>query len=338
MSTIKEVAAFAGVTPTTVTNVLRGKGRVSEATRQRVLSAVKAKDYRPNLNARALVEKRAPTLALMLNCITNPFYPEFSLHAHLATRKHNRFLLVCNTDHEKDEGVQFLDEVVGSLAEGVMVANKCGLKLEMFHQLQQRNVPVVISVWELPDDHPGIPCIGFDSIKAGKIATQHLIDLGHSSIGAIVSGPEYDPSNGRFRGFNHAMEEAGLIRNQLDIEFCEDTFEGGYRAATTLLNRRPELTALFVSNDLPALGVLDAAYNMNISVPQNLSVVSITNISQAAQVRPALTTVAIPTKQLASQGIELLLTIKEHPPKNAPMIMIDDLELIVRESTAKLTK
>jgi LacI family transcriptional regulator, repressor for deo operon, udp, cdd, tsx, nupC, and nupG len=89
---------------------------------------------------------------------------------------------------------------------------------------------------------------------------------------------------------------------------------------------------------LPALGVLDAAYNMNISVPQNLSVVSITNISQAAQVRPALTTVAIPTKQLASQGIELLLTIKEHPPKNAPMIMIDDLELIVRESTAKLAK
>ena len=84
MATIKEVAAMAGVTPTTVTNVLRGRGRVSEATRERVLAAVAKQGYRPNLNARALVERKAPTLALMLGCITNPFYPEFTLQAHLA--------------------------------------------------------------------------------------------------------------------------------------------------------------------------------------------------------------------------------------------------------------
>ena len=81
MLTIKDVAEHAGVTPMTVSNVLRGRGRVGEATRERVLAAVDMLGYRPNLNARALVERRAPTLALMLGCITNPFYPEFTLQA-----------------------------------------------------------------------------------------------------------------------------------------------------------------------------------------------------------------------------------------------------------------
>jgi LacI family transcriptional regulator, repressor for deo operon, udp, cdd, tsx, nupC, and nupG len=335
MATIKEVAAFAGVTPTTVTNVLRGKGRVSEATRQRVLSAVKEKDYRPNLNARALVEKKAPTVALMLNCITNPFYPEFSLYAHVSARRNGRFLLVCNTDHEQDDGVQFLDEVVGSLSDGVMVANKEGLNIDIFRQLQSRNIPVVISVWELPEQHPGVPCIAFDAKKAGIMATQHLLDLGHKSIGAIIAGSLKGKDNGRYQGFLESMSSVNIKIAPNDIEFCADTFDGGYKAAQTILKRNPNLSALFVSNDLPALGVLDAAHDMNIVVPKELSVVSITNISQSEQVRPALTTVAIPTEKLASQGINLLLQLKEKSVQASPMIVIDELELVVRESTAR---
>jgi len=91
MATIKEVAALARVTPTTVTNVLRGRGRVGQETRERVLAAAHHAGYRPNLTARALVEGKAPTLALMLSCITNPFYPEFTLHAHRAARKRVRW-------------------------------------------------------------------------------------------------------------------------------------------------------------------------------------------------------------------------------------------------------
>jgi len=334
MATIKEVAAFAGVTPTTVTNVLRGKGRFSEATRQRVLSAVKEKDYRPNLNARALVEKKAPTVALMVNCITNPFYPEFSLHAHLAARQNDRFLLVCNTDHEQDDGIQFLDEVVGSLSDGVMVANKEGLNIDIFRQLQGRNIPVVISVWELPDQHPGVPCIAFDAKKAGMIATQHLLDLGHSSIGAIIASSQKGKDNGRYQGFLRLMKSAHNEVESGNIEFCDDTFSGGYQAAKALLERNPTLSALFISNDLPALGALDAAHDMNISVPKELSVISITNISQSEQVRPPLTTVAIPTEKLAAQGINLLLQLKDQVFEKPPMIVIDELQLMIRESTA----
>jgi hypothetical protein len=137
----------AGVSVMIVSNVLRDRGRVGEETRQRVLEAVERKGYRPNLTARALVERKAPTLALMLSCITNPVYPEFTLAANLSALKHERHLLVCNTDHEPDRGTSFLQQVAVSLSDGVLVANYGDLPVEELRELQQRGVPVVISVW-----------------------------------------------------------------------------------------------------------------------------------------------------------------------------------------------
>src|SRR5471032_949899 len=100
MTTLAEVALRAGVTPATVSNVLRNRGRVGATTRQRVLDAVEALGYRPHLAARALAEGRAPTLALMVSSIANPFYPEFALAVERAARKNGRFLIVCNTNED----------------------------------------------------------------------------------------------------------------------------------------------------------------------------------------------------------------------------------------------
>ena len=169
-ATIKDVAAQAGVSVMTVSNVLRGRGRVSEETRKRVLETAERQGYRPNLTARALVEGKAPTLALMLSCITNPFYPEFALAANLQALKYERHLLVCNTDHEPDGGSGFLEQVAGSLSDGVLVANNGKLPMDDLLRLQERGIPVVISVWELPDEPPGIPCVTFDSKAAGRLA------------------------------------------------------------------------------------------------------------------------------------------------------------------------
>lgn len=335
MATIKEVALAAGVTPTTVTNVLRGKGRVSELTRQRVLNAVSDYGYRPNLTARALVEKKAPTLALMLGCITNPFYPEFSLHAHMAARRSGRFLLVCNTDHEIDGGYQFLQEVAGSLSDGVLVANKGGLDVSQLLEIEKQGVPVVISVWEFPDIHPGVPCIAFDSKKAGEIATEHLIELGHRKIGALIASPLDGIHSGRYQGMLSMLKKHNLCLDSKNLATCVDSFDGGYEAAKVLLTKKPDITSLFVSNDLPALGVLHAAADLGISIPEQLSVVSITNISLSSQCNPTLSTVEIPTKEMADLGIEMLLELTQSKPKEPPMITLPELTLIKRQSTTQ---
>lgn len=334
MATIKEVAAHAGVTPTTVTNVLRGREKTSAATRQRVLDAVALLGYRPNLNARALVERKAPTFALMLPCITNPFYPEFMLHVGQAARQQGRYLIVCNTDHEENE-TRFLDEVAGSLSDGVLVANNPSMDIAQLKNVIQRGTPVVIDLWEDPDTHPGVPCLVFDARRTGRMATEHLLDLGHRKIGAVIASPKDGIHDLRYKGFREALRAARINCPAAAVRHCADTFEGGKTAALALLGAMPELTALFVSNDLAALGVLDAAASLGLKLPEELSVVSITNIDTASQSRPALTTVAIPTARMAVRGIELLIEIQQGKHSGPPMECIDELELIVRASTTK---
>jgi len=332
--TIREIAEEAGVSVMTVSNVLRGRGRVGEQTRRRVLDAVQRQGYRPNLTARALVERKAPTLALMLSCITNPFYPEFTLAANLSALKHERHLLVCNTDHEADRGTSFLQQVAGSLSDGVLVANYGDLPIDDLRALQQRGIPVVISVWERPDQPPGIACVTFDAKGAAKLAVRHLIELGHRRIGAIIGSPKHGIHSARFTGYQEVMREARIRRAPADERFTEDSYEGGYRAASDLLSSRPDLSAVFVSNDLPALGVLNAASDLGYSVPRDLSVVSITDIVPARQSRPGLTTVAIPTAELAEKGIDLLIALMNGNATDTTVVHTSTPELVVRGSTA----
>ncbi len=335
MATIKEVAAQAGVTPTTVTNVLRGRGKTSEATRQRVLDTVALLGYRPNLTARALVERKAPTFALMLTCITNPFYPEFMLHVDQAARKRGRYLIVCNTDYESGKKTRFLDEVAGSLSDGVIVANNPDINLEQLKQVVASGTPVVINLWEDPGAHPGVPCLAFDGRHTGRIATEHLVGLGHRKIGAIIASPKNGIHDLRYQGFRDVLRSARIACPAATVRYCADTFAGGKEAAIDLLTSAPELTAIFVSNDLAALGVLEAAASLGRTVPDDLSVVSITNTMVSSQSRPALTTVAIPTAVMAARGVELLIEIQEGRHEAAPMECIAGLELIVRASTAR---
>ncbi|XBS71679.1 LacI family DNA-binding transcriptional regulator [Acerihabitans sp. KWT182] len=301
------------------------------------MAAAAEQGYRPNLNARALVERKAPTLALMLGCITNPFYPEFALQAQLAARRNGRFLLVCNTDYEKDGGLAFLDEVAGSLSDGVLVANTGELDMRQLKAMEARGVPVVVSGWEFPHRPPPIPCVAFDSLRAGEIATQHLLSLGHRKIGAIIASALDGIHGGRYGGYLTALKQAGLSENPSLTAVCIDSFDGGYEAAHRMLSAKSDITALFVSNDLPALGVLSAAADLHIKIPQMLSVVSITDIQLAGQARPTLTTVAIPTAAMAAKGIALLLEKADVRPGTPPLVCIDSLELKVRQSTARCT-
>ncbi|MEO7496239.1 MAG: LacI family DNA-binding transcriptional regulator [Massilia sp.] len=335
MATIKEVALHAGVTPTTVTNVLRGRGKTSEKTRLRVLDAVALMGYRPNLTARALVEGKAPTFALMLPCITNPFYPEFMLHVGLAARRQGRYLILCNTDYEEDNESQFLDEVAGSLSDGVLVANNPNIDFAQLKRVSAGGTPVLIALWEDLDTHPGIPCLAFDGRRAGRMATEHLVALGHRHIGAIIASPENGMHDIRYQGFRDELRAASIDCPASAVRYCADTFDGGRQAAIDLLTAMPDLTALFVSNDLAALGVLEAAAQLGRSLPDDLSVVSITNIMGSGQSRPALTTVAIPTARLAARGIELLMEIQKGEHRTALMECMHELELIVRASTAQ---
>ncbi|KVC39377.1 LacI family transcriptional regulator [Burkholderia pseudomultivorans] len=308
MATLEEVARRAGVTAATVSNVLRDRGRVGAATRARVLEAVQALGYRPHLAARALAEGRAPTVALMVSSIANPFYPEFALAVERAVRRNGQFLIICNTNDDPQEGRAYLDQIAGTISEGILVTN-ANLHLPDLLETARRGVPVVLCMWERPDAPPdALPCVTVDFREAGRLATRHLIELGHREIGVIVGGSRNGVQAARYDGFLDAMREAGLDASALASE--PDTIEGGVRAASRLLDDHPRLTALVATNDLPAIGAMHAAADRGRRVPDDLSVIGITDIRLASETRPALTTVAIPTEEAADLAVELLNALR----------------------------
>ncbi|WP_310632017.1 MULTISPECIES: LacI family DNA-binding transcriptional regulator [unclassified Paraburkholderia] len=303
--TLAEVARHAGVTPATVSNVLRGRGRVGEATRERVLAAIAALGYRPHLPARALAEGRAPTMALMVPSIANPFYPEFALAVENALRNSGQFLIICNTDGDPHTGRAYLEQIAGTLSGGVLVAN-ANLDIDDLRRTESRGAPVVLCMWERPLDPPGLPCVAVDFRLAGELAARHLLDLGHRRVGAIVGSKATGIHAARYEGFLDAMRAAGLDGAAAPTVFTPDTTQGGYAAARELLGRHPDLTALFTTNDLPALGAMQAAADLGFDVPRQLSVVGITDIQLARETRPALSTVAVPTEEAAGLAVKLL--------------------------------
>lgn len=163
---------------------------------------------------------------------------------------------------------------------------------------------------ERPDAPPdGLPCVAVDFREAGRIATRHLVELGHRAIGVIVGGSASGVQAARYDGFVDVMREAGLDASIVAAE--PDSIEGGVRAAGRLLDAHPELTALVATNDLPAIGALHAAADRGRRVPDDLSIVGITDIHLARDTRPTLTTVAIPTAEAAALAVELLNTLRE---------------------------
>ena len=339
MTTLVEVARLAGVTAATVSNVLRERGKVGAETRKRVLAAVKELGYQPNLTARALVEGRPPTIALIVSSIANPFYPEFALAAEQAVRKLGYFLLVCNTNDDPAQERAYLDAVGGSLARGVLVMHADFVQLDQLLALRQRGVPVVLCIWEKPDKPPALPCVAVDFYQAGVIAAEHLLKLGHQRVGAVVGSEASGNHIWRYRGFADTLERAGLSHLPEHARFGPDTIDAGRNAAHALLAAVPDLTAIFASNDLPAIGVLQAAADLGLQVPSDLSVIGITDIQLAHQVRPALTTVAVPTAEAAALAVQMMMNIIRHEGGNGvdgeTMLVTSTPRLVVRSSTGR---
>jgi len=340
MATLIEVARQAGVTAATVSNVLRGRGKVGAQTRERVLAAAQALGYRPNLNARALAEGRPSTIALVVSSIANPFYPEFALAVERAVRQRGYFLVVCNTNDDPQQEREYLDAVGGSLAHGVLVMNADFVEMDHLLALRQRGVPVVLCMWEHPAEPPALPCVAVDFELAGRIAAEHLLKLGHRRIGAVVGSAATGNHIWRYRGFRDALARAGVAHGPAEVLFGHDTIEAGRSGAHALLAAVPDLTALFVSNDLPAIGALQAAADLGLAVPQDLSVCGITDIQLAREVRPALTTVAVPTVEAAELAVAALMQmIDEDAGGAAPgprLVEASAPRLIVRGSTGRV--
>lgn len=336
MATLNDVAQLAGVTTATVSNVLRNPYKVKRSTVERVEAAIAATGYQPNLMARALAEGKSSMVALVLPDIANPFYPEFVRIAERVARQRDFFLMVCNTDERPDIGLAYLKRIAGTLADGVLVLH-AGIGADDIRALQARRSPVVLASEEVVDLTDKIPHVLVDFHLAGEIAAQHLLELGHRRIGAIVGRGLESMQASRLAGFKSALRAARVPLKEAQIRQVSDTVAGGHEAALSLVDSDPAITALFTTNDLMAYGASHALAERGIRIPQEVSLVSITDIRLARDMRPALTTVALRIEEVATTSINLLLDLIENPQHQPTVVRVPDPWLVKRASTGPVS-
>jgi LacI family transcriptional regulator len=334
---IKDVALRAGVSPATVSNALSGKRPVAEETRQRILAAAEALDYRPNLVARGLRRQQTHTIALLVADISNPYYPAVARAIHDRVGAEGYVSFIGNTDGEAEAEVRVLEEMRARSVDGVIMGTMA-LSAERIRSVLGPTIPLVLLTGEPlapgPDDAPAVHAdqVGTDDDIGIRAGVRHLQAKGIHEIG-FVSGPDGSvPGAGRLDSFRRARSEAGLDLREDWIEHAPAyTREAGAQAADRLLSRDDRPSAIMCANDLIAIGVLQSAREQELTVPADLAVVGFDDIETAQLVTPRLTTIINPASLVGVACADALLRRIEHPESAYANVALPT-ELVVRES------
>jgi LacI family transcriptional regulator len=330
MVTIRDVAARAGVSPTTVSHVINDTRPVSAELRSRVEAAMAELGFQPNALARSLRRKRTHTLGLIVPDSANPFFAEVGRGIEDTSFAAGYSVILCNSDGDPARELLYMDLLVQKQVDGVLLV-PTGDQAKLAGALRTRNIPVVVIDRDVPD--VPIDRVHIDNVAGGYLATRHLLELGHRRIGYIGGPPHLSPVPDRSAGYRHALQKAGLpIDEQLIVD---GNFRdvGGYNGAQALFALPDPPTAIFAGNDLMAIGALAAARDAGIAVPTDLSIVGFDDIHLAGYINPPLTTIAQPKYELGVIAAELLLA-RLAEPDLPPQRRLLQAQLIVRQSTA----
>ena len=333
MITISDVARRARVTTATVSNVITQRVPVSEKTRARVLEAIEELGYRPNLVARGLSQGKTKTLALVVPTLSNPFFAEVVEEVERVSDQHDYQLLLSMTHNSLEEGKRHLERMASRWVDGFIVMGMAADIVDVL-TLKDGGKEVVLSVWNQDQYTQTLPIIDIDFRLAGELATRHLIECGHRHIAAIIEEPVQLT---RRRGFETALVEAGLSAPPEYIRQGNSSFESGYQGALELLALPTPPTGIFAGNDWMALGAIEAIVSQGLSVPHDIAVVGVDDISQAAHAHPPLTTISIPKREMARAATELLLRyVQARDVPEEPLKILVSPHLKVRQSTASI--
>lgn len=332
MATIKDVAALAGISYTTVSHVVNKTRPVSEEVRLKVEAAIKSLDYVPSAVARSLKAKTTATIGLLVPNSLNPYFAELARGIEDYCERNGYCVILCNSDDNPDKQRSYLRVLLEKRIDGLIVASAGG-DSGLAQGLAGVKTPMVIVDRGLEGVDADL--VRIDHEYGAYLATRHLLELGHRDIATIGGPASTSVAQMRQAGFRRALKEAGVEVSPSRMLESDFTSTGGYSAASVLLERNPP-SAIFAGNDMIGIGVLRAAAERNVRVPAELSVIGFDDIQMSRYVYPALTTVGQSILQLGEMAAEVLLR-RIATPALATDQRIVTPSIVLRESTAPLS-
>lgn len=334
---IQAVAELAGVSAMTVSNVVSGRRKVREATREAVLAAVEELGYKPNIAAQALASAGSVRLGLLCGKSENAFLSSILVGTLEASVQLGAQLLLRRSDTvEPAELLAQLEGLVRSGANAILVAPPFCEMLSRDDLAARLDVPIV--AMSPGDVLPNLSCVRIDDFAAAREMTQYLIALGHRRIGFIRAAETHIVSHTRHDGYRAALEAAGIAYDMALVAPGNLTFETGLRAAQYLLDLPDRPTAIFASNDDMAAAVVSLAHRRGLLVPGDISVAGFDDGPLAQKIWPTLTTIHQPIARIAERAATLAIQrVRLHGEAAAPVPLPMEIlpyQLIERESTA----
>jgi LacI family transcriptional regulator len=330
MVTIKDIAKMAEVSVATVSYVLNNTRWVSEDKKERVLKAVAELNYVPNAVARGLRVRESRTISFIVSDITNPFYPDLAKACEDTAQAKGYTVIVLNTNDQADRMQQAITQIREGKVDGLVIASALEHDNLPLRKLVKEGYPIVLASRIL--DGLQVDSVVADNFNGAVLATNHLLRLGHRKIALIPGVKGSSITASRRDGFLHAMKEAGAeVLPEWQIA-GESKYDVNYDVTQTLMrlpeSKRP--TAIINLTDVGALGVMDAARDMNMRIPEDLAVIGFDDLFISATRSVQLTTVRIPRYEMGSLATNLLFERLGNKNKTDYQEIVLPVELIVR--------
>lgn len=330
MPNIVDVAHKARVSIATVSRVVnKSLHKVNRATRERVLAAISELDYRPNALAKGLLMKKTMTIGIIIPDISNPYYAEIVRGIQDVADREGYAVTLHNTDSRQEGIIRYIYLLREKSADGIIFSGGIINGHETLSILKELREKVVV----IGRHDVDFPAVMVDNRGGVTQAVRHLIDIGHRRIG-FIGGPDGSTTAlDRLTGFRETLDQSGLRFMSGLVKKGTWDPRSGYLLGAQLLKAKPRPTAIVAANDQMAFGVIKAAEERGLTIPEDLAVVGFDNIPLSSYFNPSLTTVEIPMHDLGAAAMAMLLNLISGVPFERQRMF--ETRLLIRGSTVK---
>jgi LacI family transcriptional regulator len=337
IATLDDVAKQAGTSVATAGRALGGYGKVSAATRERVLKAARQLRYRPNALARSMKQRSSLTIGVIVGNVCNPFFSVVLRAVEDTVGAHGYQVIICNTDESIEKELAHARALLEHRVDGIILSPTTGENGETSaaaKEIYASGIPLVFI--DRAVQAMKVPTVVSDNLSAAQEATTYLIEQGHRRIGIIVGRRTLDTMAERIEGYRRALSQYRIeFDESLVVDAVHVGVEGGYRATKHLLDLHRPLTALLVANSLLILGALNAIKEKGLTVPDDIALIGWDDFYAAPHLETPLTLVDQPAHAMASIAAEQLMKMLSNKPVDPSLHIILKSKFIIRESTGK---
>lgn len=300
--TLKDVAKAAGVSYATVSRALSGSPQIGSETRERIIKLCDEMGYTTNYVARSMVMKKTDLIGLVVPSIDNQFNSELAYYAEMSARSHGYNIMLCNSSPDMKQEKTVVKLLLGRQVDGILIVPQSPKTYENIRAYADQ-VPTVFLSENLRDQPQSY--VAVDNSRGAYIGTKYLYELGHRDI--LYFGRRHSTTHQlRAEGYMKACQELGLRQRFFNSEFSHSSINNGYQLARDLFSKSLDYTAIFASTDSNALGIMKAADEMHIDIPNRLSLIGFDNITATGMPRIELTTIEQPKREMAVQAVDML--------------------------------